>query len=258
MAHLSQADQSAVLDALRELYAELELGPLRELMVRLASRLVSNEWASYNEVTKHEHRSLLNFRIPDSVEVQTHAPSLLACIHEHPVVKFESNRPFEARAISDFMPQREFRRTTMFNEYYRHVGVRHQIFFSFDGGRGTRRIIAINRKHRGFSERDRAVLNLLSPHFGQAYENAVRVQRLHPAVSEPQPATTTAGSTLPELTPRENEVLDWIARGKSNPEIATILGLSVRTIYKHVENIFAKLGLESRAQAMVRVLGARR
>ena len=62
---------------------------------------------------------------------------------------------------------------------------------------------------------------------------------------------------MPELTRRENEVLEWIAQGKSNPEIAIILGLSVRTVYKHVENLFAKLGVECRGQAMVRALEPR-
>lgn len=51
------------------------------------------------------------------------------------------------------------------------------------------------------------------------------------------------------LTPREAEVLFWIAQGKGNPDIATILGASVRTVHKHVENIFRKLGCETRAAA---------
>ena len=53
------------------------------------------------------------------------------------------------------------------------------------------------------------------------------------------------------LTAREAEVLFWIAQGKSNPDIATILGAGVRTIHKHVENIFKKLGCETRAAAAV-------
>ena len=53
------------------------------------------------------------------------------------------------------------------------------------------------------------------------------------------------------LTAREAEVLFWIAQGKSNPDIATILGAGVRTIHKHVENIFRKLGCETRAAAAV-------
>src|SRR5690606_34491290 len=43
------------------------------------------------------------------------------------------------------------------------------------------------------------------------------------------------------LSPRETEVLFWIAEGKTYPEIATILGASVRTVHKHAENVFRKL-----------------
>lgn len=51
------------------------------------------------------------------------------------------------------------------------------------------------------------------------------------------------------LTAREAEVLYWIAQGKSNPDTAVILGASVRTVHKHVEHIFQKLGLETRNAA---------
>jgi DNA-binding response OmpR family regulator/DNA-binding CsgD family transcriptional regulator len=51
------------------------------------------------------------------------------------------------------------------------------------------------------------------------------------------------------LTAREAEVLYWIAQGKSNPDIASIITTSVRTVHKHVENIFRKLGLETRNAA---------
>ncbi len=51
------------------------------------------------------------------------------------------------------------------------------------------------------------------------------------------------------ITTREAEVLYWMAQGKSNPDIATILGASVRTVHKHVEHIFQKLGVETRNAA---------
>lgn len=51
------------------------------------------------------------------------------------------------------------------------------------------------------------------------------------------------------LTPREAEVLYWLAEGKTNPEIATILDSSRRTVEKHVEHILRKLGVENRATA---------
>lgn len=56
------------------------------------------------------------------------------------------------------------------------------------------------------------------------------------------------------LTPREAEVLYWIAQGKSNPDIGMILGANVRTVHKHVEHIFRKLGLETRNAAMLAAL----
>ncbi len=63
-----------------------------------------------------------------------------------------------------------------------------------------------------------------------------------------------------QLTQRESEVLMWIARGKSNCDIAEILSLSPRTVNKHLEQIYAKLGVENRASAAalaVRMLGVR-
>jgi len=62
------------------------------------------------------------------------------------------------------------------------------------------------------------------------------------------------------VTDREAEVLLWIARGKSNRDIAEILDLSPRTVNKHLEQIYAKLGVENRASAAalaVRTIGIR-
>ena len=54
------------------------------------------------------------------------------------------------------------------------------------------------------------------------------------------------------LTARESEVLAWIAKGKSNRDIGEILGLSARTVNKHLEQIYVKLGVENRASAAVK------
>jgi len=52
------------------------------------------------------------------------------------------------------------------------------------------------------------------------------------------------------LTSREAEVLFWLSNGKSNRDIADILGISYRTVDKHLENLFAKIGIESRSGAV--------
>jgi DNA-binding CsgD family transcriptional regulator len=57
-----------------------------------------------------------------------------------------------------------------------------------------------------------------------------------------------------ELTPREAEILFWITNGKTNDVIATICSISPRTVHKHVEHIYQKLGVETRTAAMLRGL----
>jgi DNA-binding NarL/FixJ family response regulator len=58
------------------------------------------------------------------------------------------------------------------------------------------------------------------------------------------------------LTARESEVLLWIARGKSNKDIGDILGLSPRTVNKHLEQVYTKLGVENRASAAIKAIQA--
>jgi DNA-binding NarL/FixJ family response regulator len=58
------------------------------------------------------------------------------------------------------------------------------------------------------------------------------------------------------LTQREIEVLMWVARGKTNKDIADILGMSPRTVNKHLEHIYVKLGVETRTAAAAFVVGA--
>jgi DNA-binding NarL/FixJ family response regulator len=58
------------------------------------------------------------------------------------------------------------------------------------------------------------------------------------------------------LTPRAAEALLWVAQGKTNPDIATILGITESTVKKHVQEMFDKLGVETRGAATVRALEA--
>ena len=67
-----------------------------------------------------------------------------------------------------------------------------------------------------------------------------------------------AGRGLDELTPRENEILELIARGHDNAQIAARLQLSGKTVRNHITRIFEKLQVESRAQAIVRAREAGR
>jgi ATP/maltotriose-dependent transcriptional regulator MalT len=67
-----------------------------------------------------------------------------------------------------------------------------------------------------------------------------------------QPARQLAGEMFDPLTERELEVLRLICAGYSGPEIARELVLAYNTVRKHISNIYSKLGVHSRTQAIAR------
>ncbi|HET7535040.1 MAG TPA: response regulator transcription factor [Candidatus Didemnitutus sp.] len=67
-------------------------------------------------------------------------------------------------------------------------------------------------------------------------------------------ATPAALATALDLTPREAEILSWVVQGKTNPEIGVILGIQLTTVKKHLESIFAKIGVENRTAAVTLAL----
>ncbi len=85
---------------------------------------------------------------------------------------------------------------------------------------------------------------------GEAIFGPAIARRLMQYFSAPRPATLP--DAFPELTDREREILTLIARHETNPEIAKRLHLSQKTVRNHVSNIFTKLQVADRAQAIIR------
>ena len=85
---------------------------------------------------------------------------------------------------------------------------------------------------------------------GEAHFGPEIARRLMGFFSTPKPAAPS--EVFPELTAREAEVLDLIAQGRNNAEIARRLYLSQKTVRNHVSNVFLKLQVADRAQAIVR------
>jgi DNA-binding NarL/FixJ family response regulator len=86
---------------------------------------------------------------------------------------------------------------------------------------------------------------------GEALFGAPIAARLMNFFAAPRPP-----QVFPELTEREREVLDLIAQGYDNPEIARRLVISIKTARNHVSNIFSKLQVADRAQAIIRARDA--
>jgi len=97
----------------------------------------------------------------------------------------------------------------------------------------------------------RAVSGILS---GEAIFGPTVARRIIDFFADPRPRPPQA--TFPELTAREHEVLDLIAAGRSNADVARTLVLSPKTVRNHISAIFAKLQVTDRSQAIVRARDA--
>jgi|SRR5215210_631891 len=138
--------------------------------------------------------------------------------------------------ISDFCTQQQWHATGLYNEYLGLMGVEHEIKVCLPAGPGRSLRILLARGHGpDFDERDRAILTLLRPHLHAAYLTAER-QRLG----------------VSPLTSRQQEVMQYVAAGFTNAQIARRMRVSEGTVRKHLENVFARLGVTSRTAAIGR------
>lgn len=116
--------------------------------------------------------------------------------------------------------------------------------------------VVLNRRGLDFDERDRERLELLRPHLVFLYQHA-RKAFAAPCGEAPLPpapvqAKMPSGGHPHGLTLREDQVLRWLAHGKTDAEIAALLSISPRTVQKHLEHVYVKLGVETRTAAVMR------
>ncbi|MBA2360299.1 MAG: hypothetical protein H0V79_05040 [Actinobacteria bacterium] len=279
-------------------------------------------------------RSLLYLPRPgdeDEVEDDELDDDVWELMCEHPVCRrWREEVRFGALRLSDVVGVRELRASRFYDEALRPWGIEHELKTRLLSPPWHARTFAFNRKPgRDFTDRDRLVLDLLTPHLERMWEAAHTRRLLNGALEELEridegaphgvvllspelgiefasaPARrmlaecfpATSGGRLPAailgwlesgasqpllhahrdrqlrversestllfseeqpevlLTRREQEVLSWLARGKTNAEIAELLWLAPSTVRKHLENVYAKLGVSTRTAAVARFLG---
>lgn len=147
--------------------------------------------------------------------------------------------PLAGRAArwSDLMTRRRLHNLDVYAEVGKPLELEYQLELWMVTPDGVKGGFAFDRAEGDFSDRDVDMLDTLRPHLAQLWRNA-RL-RGRPAAAE-------------LLTRREREILAWVARGKTNGEIAGILYVAPGTVRKHLDNVFAKLDVGNRAAAVAR------
>jgi DNA-binding CsgD family transcriptional regulator len=172
-------------------------------------------------------------------------------LHEHPLLlHYRAAGITDPTKISDFLSRQQFHRLGLYSEFFGRIPVEHQIAFSMPGSTDDRLVaIALNRSGADFTEADRALLSVLQAPLGHALRRSRAQGRARFALAR-------AGAyDESDLTDRETQVLQLAAAGRTNQAIATAIDVSPRTIAKHLENIYRKLGVTSRAAAVYAVAG---
>ena len=234
-----------LIDALADLD---QPGKLPEIVLPGVADLVGCDIVTYNEIPTAPGQAGYYLDYPHGCITPAGLMAFEAHLQEHPLLLHcRAGGAGEPAKISDFLSNHRFHRLGLYSEFFRHIPVEYQIAFSLpDNQDGQLTAIALNRAGRDFSEDDRAVLTALSAPLGNAMR---RARDRHTAGA----GLATAGSDgLADLTDREIQVLQLAARGGTNLAIARTFDVSPRTVAKHLEHIYRKLGVTSRAAAVYR------
>jgi DNA-binding CsgD family transcriptional regulator len=217
-----------------------------DLVMPGLARLVGCDVMTYNEIGPGAGQVFYSDHPAGFLNPAT-IPVFAEHVDEHPLVThMRATGDTEPVMISDFVGRREFHNLGIYSEFFRHIPVEHQIAFSLPGGNGQVVGIALSRAQKDFTETDRAVLSAMAGPLNRAMR---RGRSRHQATSALAEADSDA---MADLTDREQQVLELAAQGRTNQAIARTIGVSPRTIAKHLEHAYRKLGVTSRAAAVYR------
>ncbi|MFZ2648691.1 MAG: LuxR C-terminal-related transcriptional regulator [Burkholderiaceae bacterium] len=173
----------------------------------------------------------------------------------HPLVRYHGlEGGCNVRRISDSVPFAAFRETALYHEYYRSVGIDHAVALPVHVGDGWLVSFVLNRRGSDFCEREVALLDQVRRAVAGLFRRTGLLERTRNAWRLDHGASAASKSAPPSLTGREHEVMRWVAAGKTDRDIADILAISPRTVHKHLQNVYARLGVETRTAAVMRAL----
>jgi DNA-binding CsgD family transcriptional regulator len=229
----------------------LDIDELRFGLLDAIHRALPSDYVSLNEVGPGPEDILALIR-PESEPEEFERWARHA--HENPLLQhYQRTQNGQAVRFSDFVTSEELHALPLYRELYEPMGVEYQLAFTLPGGPRQVLAIALSRGDRDYTDAERDFATNARPFLIQAYLNAIAYQAARNGTGA-SPATPLLESLLSAgLTPREAESLRLVALGRSNHHVARTLGISHRTVGKHLERGFRKLGVGDRSTASAKV-----
>ena len=225
-----------LLDLLGELHECADESALRQRLTERVDRLVPCDLVSLNyiDLDGSHGGSVTSFNAGFKAGSELNqAFDLFA--DQHPLVKeMVRTGSAEPRRMSDYISAPAFRRLDLYHQVFRPLESLHQIGFSVGISPGLVVGIGLNRARRDFTDTQLQLVRLLHRHLAAAFSHVALKEAAAPRLDGY------------DLTDRQRELWVLLGQGLSNPEIAQRLFISRRTVEKHLEGLYVKLGVNSR------------
>jgi DNA-binding CsgD family transcriptional regulator len=245
--------EKEVLELVGDIHGLLGVEEYRDGLARALHRIVPARYVAVIDVDT-AGSATLGVAVPEVPDAIGRAFSEHSA--DEPLIRlFRTTGDGRARRLTEVISARSLHALELYRRAYRPLGVEYALAVTLRHSLDGLLVVALMRSDRDFTVWERDLLGRARPFLIQGYRNAVEHTRV---AGEPRGGREErdflVGALVAEgLTVRESQVLALVAVGRSNREIAELLGVSQRTVHKHLERCFRKLDVRTRVQAAGKV-----